>query len=303
MKKVLIIGASGFIGRHLSKALLAAGYAVRCLARNVAKVEDLAAAGCEVVPGDIADLAAVRRAVEAVDAVYISIHTLSPQPGSGTGSRFMDVEKTGVQNVITACRASGVRRVVYVTSLGVSAAERSEWLRERWHTEQLLLTSGLDATVVRPGFVVGAGGLGFDTVVGNAKRRFSFSLSGDKPKMRTIAVDDLVYYLVGVLDEPRAYGQGYDVGNDDILSTNQLIDGTADLLGRPHPVKLQLPLGLMGAGAPLIERLGKLARGTIKGLVDGVQVEMIGDPLPLRALLPRPLLPFPQAVKRALAIR
>lgn len=303
MKKVLVIGASGFIGKQLANALLAAGYAVRCLARNGVKVEDLARAGCEIVPGDIADLAAVQRAVAAVEAVYISIHTLSPQPGSGPGSRFMDVEKTGVQNVITACRASGVRRVVYVTSLGVSADEQSEWLRERWHTEQLLLTSGLDATVIRPGFVIGAGGLGFDTVVGNARRRVAFSLSGDRPLMRTIAVADLIYYLVGVLDEPLAYGQGYDVGNDDILSINQLIDGTADLLGRPHPLKFQLPLALMGASAPLIERMGKLPSGTIKGIVDGVKVDMIGDPQPLRALLPRPLLPFRQAAEMALMIR
>ena len=302
MKKVLVIGASGFIGRQLCKALLAAGHAVRCLARDVAKVEDLAAVGCEIMPGDIADLAAVQRAVTAVEAVYISIHTLSPQPGSGGQARFMDVEKTGVRNVVTACQASGVRRVIYVTSLGVSPQERSEWLRERWHTEQLLLTSGLAATVIRPGFVVGVGGRGFDTVVGNAGRRVAFSLSGNRPKMRTIAVDDLVYYLVGVLDEPRSYGQAYDVGNDDVLSMNQLLDGTADLLGRPHPLKLQLPLGLLGASAPLIERLGKLAGGTIKGIVDGVQVEMVGDPLPLRQLLPRPLLPFALAVKQALAL-
>lgn len=302
MQKVLVIGASGFIGRHLCQALLAAGHAVRCLARDVAKVEDLAAAGCEIMPGDIADLAVVQRAVTAVEAVYISIHTLSPQPGSGGQARFMDVEKTGVRNVITACQASEVRRVIYVTSLGVAPDEQSEWLRERWHTEQLLLTSGLAATVIRPGFVVGVGGRGFDTMVDNARRRLAFSLSGNRPKMRTIAVDDLVYYLVGVLDEPRSYGQGYDVGNDDVLSINQLIDGTADLLGRPHPLKFQWPLALLGASAPLIERLGKLSGGTIKGIVDGVQVEMVGDPQPLRMLLPRPLLPFPQAVKHALAL-
>jgi uncharacterized protein YbjT (DUF2867 family) len=254
------------------------------------------------MPGDITDLAAVQRAVAGVEAVYISIHTLSPQPGSGAQSRFMDAEKDGVQNVVTACRTGGVRRVVYVTSLGIAADERSEWLRERWHTEQLLLASGLDATVIRPGFVVGVGGRGFDTVVGNARGRVAFSLSGDRPKMRLIAVDDLVYYLIGVLDEPRCYGQRYDVGNDDVLSINQLIDSTADLLGRPHPLKLQLPLGLMAASAGLIERLGKLSPGTIRGIVDGVKVDMIGDPLPLRTLLPRPLLSFQQAVKRALGI-
>jgi hypothetical protein len=61
-------------------------------------------------------------------------------------------------------------------------------------------------------------------------------------------------------------------------------------------------LGLMAASASLIERLGKLAPGTIRSITDGVKVEMVGDPLPLRTLLPRPLLSFRQAVKQALAI-
>lgn len=302
MKTVLVIGASGFVGGHLTRALLAAGYAVRCLVRNPAKAVGLASAGCEVVPGDIADPAAVQRAVSGVEAVYISIHTLSPQPGSGAAQRFMDIEQTGVQNVISACRASGPPRVIYVTSLGISPAELSEWLRGRWQTEQLLLGSGLAATVIRPGFIVGVGGLGFDTVVGNARRRLAISLGGDHPRMRPIAVDDLIYYLVGILDDPRTYGQRYDVGNDEVLSINELTDRTAQALGRPHPHKFQLPLGLLGACAPLIDRLGKLPKGAMKGIVDGVQVDMIGDPLPIRTVLPRPLLSFRAAVQRALAL-
>ena len=300
MKTVLVIGASGFIGGHLTRALLAAGYAVRCLARNPAKVADLASAGCEIVPGDIADPAAVQRAVAGVEAVYIAIHTLSPQPGSGAGQGFMDIEKTGVQNVIAACRASGTQRVIYVTSLGISPTERSEWLRERWQIEQLLLGSGLAATVIRPGFIVGVGGQGFDMLLGNARRSIALSLGGNHPRMRPIAVDDLIYYLVGILDEPRTYGQRYDVGNDEVLSLNELTDSAAEVLGRSHPHKFQLPLGLLGAFAPLIDRLGKLPKGAMKGIVDGVQVDMIGDPLPIRQLLPRPLLSFQDAVERAL---
>jgi nucleoside-diphosphate-sugar epimerase len=144
-----------------------------------------------------------------------------------------------------------------------------EWLRERRHTEQLLLNSAIDATVIRPGFVVGKGGRGFDTVVGNAKRRVAVSMGGDRPLMRTIAVDDLVYYLIGVLDEPRAYRRCFEVGNDNVMSINELTDGVADVLGRRHPIKTTAPMGVMGACAPIIERLGKLAPGAIKGLVEG----------------------------------
>ena len=303
MRKVLVIGASGFIGKQLTKALLVDGYAARCLARNPARVQDLAIAGCEVIQGDISDLPSVQLAVNSVEAVYISIHTLSPQPSSGANPRFMEVEKTGVQNVITACQSCGVRRVIYVTSLGISPDEPSEWLRERWHTEQLLLNSGLEATIIRPGYVVGVGGRGFDTVVSNAKRRIAVSLSGDRPKMRTIAVDDLIYYLIGVLDEPHSYRQRLDVGNDDVLSMNQLIDTTSDILGRPHPIKTQIPLALLGALAPLIERMSKLSGGTMKGIADSLKVDMIGDPMPIRTILPRPLLSFQQAVERALAVK
>jgi uncharacterized protein YbjT (DUF2867 family) len=63
MKKVLVIGASGFVGKHLAKALLADGYGVRCLARSLAKISDLAALGCEVVQGDISDAASIARMI------------------------------------------------------------------------------------------------------------------------------------------------------------------------------------------------------------------------------------------------
>ena len=300
MGTVLVIGASGFVGRHLTKALVAKGYAIRCLARNPAKLADLPAAGCEIVQGDIADLSSVQRATASVEAVYISIHTLSPQQTSSARPRFMEIEKNGVHNVITACRSSGVRRVVYLTSLGISPDEKSEWLRERWNAEQLLLGSGLDATVIQPGYIVGVGGRGFDTVVSNAGRRVAVSLGGDSPKMRTIAVDDLTYYLVGVLEDPRTYGQCYDVGNDEILSINQLIDITADTLGHRRPIKVQIPLTFLGVFAPLIERMGKLPGGAMKGMVDSLSVDMSGNPMPIRNILPQPLLTFRQALERAL---
>lgn len=302
MKTVLVIGASGFVGRHLTKALLAEGKAVRCLARDPARVQDRAAIGGEIVQGDVSDLASVQRAVEAVEAVYVSIHTLSPQPGSTSGQRFMAVEREGLQNVVTACQARGVRRLIYVTSLGIAADASSEWLRERWRAEQFLLGSGLDVTVLRPGMIVGAGGRGFTMMASQAKKSVAVGLGG-RQKMRTIAVEDLIYYLVGVLDDPRAYGQCYDVGNDDVLTNGEMLDAAAEILGRRPPLKLQIPPALLGASAPLIERLGKLPRGAIRGIVDSLAADASGDPTPIRTLLPRPLLSFRQAAEQALTIK
>lgn len=300
MQKILVIGASGFVGKHLARALLADGYAVRCLARNPAKVEDLAALGCEVVQGDISDLASLRRALASVQAVYISIHTLSPQHASTKGQGFMDVELNGLKNIVAACQTHGVRRLIYLTSLGTGPKTRSEWTRERWKAEQFLIGSGLDVTVIQPGQIVGAGGTGFDMMVSHAKKSVALLFSNGKQNYRNIAVDDLVYYFVGVLNDSRSFGQCFEVGCDDILSNDQMVDVAAEVLGRPHPRKVHVPRRLLRSLAPLIERAGKLPNGAIKGLLDGMRDDLIGDPMPIRAILPRPLLPYRQAVERAI---
>ncbi len=296
----LVIGASGFVGRALARALLADGHTVRCLARNPAKVQDLAALGCEVVRGDMTERASMERALESVDAAYIAVHTLSPQGAAAAGQGFMDVEMHGVQNIVAACRTNGVRRLIYVTFLGTAPDGPSAWARGRWQAEQVLLHSGLDVTVIRPGQIVGVGGQGFDMLAAQARRSTAIVMGSGRRKFRPIALDDLVYYLVGVLDDPRAYGQGYDVGSDDILTTDQLIDVAAASLGRQQPRKIHIPRPLLGALAPLVERLTKVPRGALSDFLGGAETDLIGDPAPIRALLPRTPLPYRQAVDHTL---
>lgn len=125
-------------------------------------------------------------------------------------------------------------------------------------------------------------------------------MGSGRQKFRTIALDDLVYYLVGVLNDPRAHGQCYDVGSDDILTTDQMVDRAAEILGRHHPRKIHIPQALLGALAPFVERRTKAPKGAIKGFLDGMKADMIGDPTPIRTLLPRTPLPYRQAVERAL---
>jgi len=300
MSKLLVVGASGFVGGHLARGLLASGHTVRCLARKPASVDDLKAAGCEIVQGDISDAASMLRAMEGVQAVYISIHTLSPQPGSAAGQGFMDVEQQGLENIVAACRAHGARRLIYVTSLGITADSPSRWLTGRWKTQQSLLNSGLDVTVICPGQIVGVGGRGFDNMVASARKRVAVSMGNGQGKWRGIAVDDLVYDLIGVLDEPRAFGQCYDVGCNDVLTYNQMIDLAADVLGRPRPIKIDIPKGLLIAFAPLIERMTHYPPGAVTSYLKTQNADGVGDPAPIHALLPKPPMSYRQAVERAL---
>lgn len=301
MKKILVIGASGFVGKALAWQLLADGYGVRCLARKPAKVDDLVTAGCEVAQGDISDPESIQQALQSVDAVYISIHTLAPQHSNTAGQNFMDVEMNGLQNIITACRSQGVRRIVYVTFLGTAPDAPSAWVRGRWQAEQFLLNSGLDVTVIRPGMIIGIGGQGFNMTLANAKKRLAILMGNGRQKYRCIAIDDLAYYLAEVLDHTQTYGQCYDVGSDDVLNNNQLIDVVAGIIGRKHPAKLHIPLSPLKVIAPLIERLAKMPKGAMKGILDCIPIDSVGDPMPIRSVLSRPLMTARQAIERALA--
>jgi uncharacterized protein YbjT (DUF2867 family) len=301
MKKVLVIGASGFVGRHLAKKLSADGYSVRCLARTPDKIRDLAKAGCELVQGDISEPASLQNALKSMDAVYITIHTIAAQPANKGSKDYVDVELNGLQNIVSACRENGVSRVIYVTFLGAAPDAKSTWIRGRWKAEQLLLKSGLDATIIRPGMIAGIGGQGFNAVVGNAKRRFAFVMGSGRQRFRCIAITDLVYYIEGVLNEPGAYGQAYDVGGDEILNITQMIDIVADLLGRQHPRKFHIPLGALNAISSIIEPIIKMQKGAMKGLVDSMKTESIGaDHKAIAAILPKPLLTFRQSAEKAL---
>jgi len=300
MKKPLVIGASGFVGGHLARTLLTQGFAVRCLARNPGSVATLAEAGCEVVAGDISDPASLMAASDGIDAVAVSIHTLSPQKMQAGG--FMDIETAGLRNIVEACKARGVRRLVYVTSLGIERDSPSLWIRGRWRIEQDLIHGGLDATVIRPGQIVGRGGRGFGMTVAQARSRLAIVLGDGGTRMRHIAVDDLIYYLIGVLGEPRAFGQCFDVGGDETLSADAMIDAVAEVLGRRAPRKLHVPLWMLGALAPLIERMTKSPRGAIADVAEALKFEFVGDPTPIRAILPRPLLSYRDAVAKALNI-
>lgn len=248
------------------------------------------------------DAASVAAAVQSVRALYFCVHTLSKQAGGQRTGDFMDVEQTGLRNVIDAARRHGVRRVLYVTAIGTEADAVGSWARGRSRTEGMLFDSGLDATVLRPGLIVGRGGDGFGMVERGARHSVTVLLASRTQRFRTVSVDDLAGALVQLMDDPRSFGQHYDVGSDDVMTIGEMMDVAAGHLGRRRPVKVHLPRGAIAAAAPLIERLAGMPRGAIGGFVGpGADADMIGDAMPIRRLLPHPPRTYREAMAAALA--
>lgn len=169
---VAVTGASGFVGRSVVRELLSRGHRVRSLARDRAKAREAlppAGAAHAVVIGDVFDAGAMRELVEGCDATVNLIGIIREKPPA-TFHR-MHVEASG--RVLEAAKGAGVRRFLQMSALGVSDTGPTEYLRTKFEGERLVMRSGLDWTIFRPGLIHGPGG--------EATEMFANLVSGHHP--------------------------------------------------------------------------------------------------------------------------
>jgi uncharacterized protein YbjT (DUF2867 family) len=144
--RVLVIGASGALGRPTIRLLLDSGIAVRGICRHPEAAADLAAAGAEVVTGDLTDRASIERALSGAKRVLVAAHGLL---GRGRW-RSEAVDDAGHRTLIDAARAAGVERFVYTSALMASPAHPIDFARTKHTIEETLASSGLTYAILRP---------------------------------------------------------------------------------------------------------------------------------------------------------
>lgn len=143
---VLVVGATGALGRPVVRRLLERGAAVRALCRHPQQAADLASLGAEVVAGDLTDTPTLQRACTGAVRVLAAAHSIM---GRGRW-RSEAVDDRGHRELFAAAKAAGVRRLVYVSAYGAGPAHPIDFFRTKHAVEQVLAACGLDAVVLRP---------------------------------------------------------------------------------------------------------------------------------------------------------
>ena len=152
MTRVLVTGATGYIGGRLVPQLLDAGHEVSVFVRSAWKLRDVPWRGrVKVFSGDLGDPIAARRAMAGIEVAFHLVHSMS----SGRG--FRSVERQGAETFADAAAASGVRRVVYLGGLHPRSGRLSEHLASRAEVGQVLLDAPVPAIVFQAGIVIGSG--------------------------------------------------------------------------------------------------------------------------------------------------
>ncbi len=245
---LLIVGATGVLGREATRQLLAAGYQVRAMTRTPEKAADLQELGAEVVQGDLIDPASLERACAGADAVLASAHQLM-----GTGKYTSKaVDDIGHRSLIDVAKAAGVRHFVYISIQGACPDNPVDFCRTKAAIEQYLKESGLSYTILRPSAfmewhvhnLLGASILdtGKTTIYG----------AGDNP-INFIAGRDAAHFAVLALTDPGMRGKTLDVGGPDNLTKNQVAKMYGMFSG--HPVKVShVPDAMMRLMSPVMRR-------------------------------------------------
>lgn len=237
---VAITGATGFVGSHVAKALLARGDRVRALARTPAP--DLAAAGAEVVTGALEDPSALPRLVEGAEVV----HHVAGAIAARSEADFMRVNGEGTARVAEAARAAGVRRFVYVSSIAVSgpsargkpmdeagpARPITPYGRSKRAGEEAVVRSGVSYTIVRPPVVYGPRDRALLRVFRIARRGYAPLLGDGLQELSLIFAADLARALLAAAASPAAEGRTYHAAHPEVVTQRELVRAIGRACGR-----------------------------------------------------------------------
>ncbi|MFS6935240.1 DUF2867 domain-containing protein [Klebsiella oxytoca] len=293
-QRILVLGASGYIGQHLVTRLSEQGFTVLAAARQIDRLKKQHLPGVECYSLDLNQPDALPALLAQVDTVYYLVH------GMGEGGDFIRHERQVALNVRDALRKTPVNEVIFLSSLQVAEEEQSDHLRARQITGDLLRESGVPVAEVRAGIIVGAGSAAFEVM-----RDMVYNLPVLTPprwvRSRTtpIALDNLLYYLLQLLNHPAAEHRIFEAAGPEILSYQQQFIRFMAVSDKRRPL-IPIPFPTRWISVWFLNIITSVPSTTARALIQGLKHDLIADDRALRALIPQPLIAFDEAVRRTL---
>ena len=294
--RALVTGATGFVGGRLAGALADAGWEVRCLVRDASRAQHLAERGVELHEADVLDADALEGAGTDVEIAYYLIHAM----GRGAAGAFEETERRAAENFARMAATEGIERTIYLGGLGEQP--RSEHLRSRQRTAEILSRLGPPLTHFRAGMVVGSGSESYRTLRYLVQRLPAMIGPAwlEKPT-QPIGIDDVIAYLRSAPEIDETRGREVQIGGPDVLSYGDMLNLMADALDVRRRPRIPVPLITPWLSSLWIGLVTPVDAGVARPLVESLTTPTVVTDPSGAAMFDISPIRFMEALRRALA--
>ncbi len=290
MTRILVTGATGFIGRRLVPALVAEGHDVRAMTRRPEKYDGPG----EPVAGNVDDRDSLLEPLKGVEVAYYLVHSLDD-------ADFERKDAEAARAFASAAAEQGVKQIIFMGGLG-DDGDLSAHLRSRREVEGLLGETGIPVTVLRAAIVVGAGGISWEITRQLVKNLPAMIVpKWAATKTQPIALDDVVRYLVGVCDKEAALGEVFEIGGPDQLTYIEMLRVAGEVGKGSSPPIIQVPVLTPGLSSRWLALVTDVDVTTGRNLIDSMGIEVVVREQRIRDIVPGEPMSYAEAVRRALA--
>lgn len=296
MTRILILGASGYVGGHLAPRLASEGFQVRAAARRIDALRARGWDDVECVHADALDPQSLLQALNGVDVAYYLVHSMA------SGADFSRLDRQAAANFRDAAEAEGVKRIIYLGGIQPSNGA-SPHLASRRETGEILRDGPVPVTELRAGIIVGPGSAAFE-VIRDLVYHLPLMLAPRWVKSRSqpIALDDLLDYLAGLLQlEDDEESHVYDAVGPETLSYGDLLRQFGEVVGRRVRI-VPLPVLTPRLSSYWLDLVTAVPASVARPLIDGLKHDLVSDrPDELREMVSIAQRTYQEAVRNALA--
>jgi len=287
--KVLVTGATGFVGKRLVPHLIERGFEVRAMTRNP---DDYSGPG-DPVYGDVHDAGTLAEALDGIDVAVYLVHSLDD-------ADFERKDAAAARAFGLAAAATGVHQVIYLGGLGAEDDTLSAHLRSRREVEGLLGEAGVPVTVLRAAIVVGAGGISWEMTRQLVKNLPAMVVPKWAATLtQPVAIDDVVRYLGGVVGLEEAFGRVFEIGGADRLTYIEMLRQAAEIMNGSRVTVIKVPVLTPKLSSYWISFVTNVDVTTGRNLIDSMGTEVIVTDHAIRDLVPGEPATYAEAVRRA----
>lgn len=300
-RKVIVLGATGYVGGRLVSRLLDDGYHVTATGRSIDKLKSRFWAKhplVNLVAVDINDPDSLRRGLKGVDIAYYLVHSMNPQ-----SKNFETSDRLAANNMVRISKECGLKRIIYLGGLGLDDAHLSKHLKSRHEVAAILKSGSVPVTVFRAAMIIGSGSASFE-ILRYLVEHLPIMVTPlwVKTPSQPIAIRNVIEYLAQCIEKDKTIGETYDIGGKEIISYLELMKIYAEVAGLRRRIFIPVPVLTPRLSSLWIHLVTPVPSYIAMPLAEGLRNPVICKDTRIQQIIPQELLDCREAITRALSL-